>query len=102
MHVHVDFCLIPIGAGTSLSAHIARCQRILAQAGLKHELHPFGTCIEGDYDAVMAAIRRCHEALHADGVPRVYTTLKIASRCDRAQSLEDKVASVRRLLDRAP
>ena len=75
MHVTVDFCLIPLGAGVSFSTYIARCQRILAEAGLHHELHACGTNIEGDYDAVMAAVKRCHEAVHEMGAPRVFTTL---------------------------
>ena len=33
MHVHVEFCLVPIGAGTSLSPYIARCQELIRAAG---------------------------------------------------------------------
>jgi uncharacterized protein YqgV (UPF0045/DUF77 family) len=33
------------------------------------------------------------------GIPRVYTILKLDERRDREQTLEDKVASVRVLLD---
>ena len=41
-----------------------------------------------------AAIRRCHEALREMGAPRVTTTVKLSSRVDRDQTLEDKVRSV--------
>lgn len=102
MKVTVDFCLIPIGDGVSLSTYIAHCQRVLADAGLHHELYPFGTCIEGEWDAVMAAVRRCHEKIHAEGTPRIFTTLKIGTRIDREQGLADKVRSVRKLLDPPP
>lgn len=94
MNVHVDLCLIPIGTGTSLSVHIAACQRVLREAGLEPHLHAFGTNIEGDWDTVMAAIKRCHEEVHALGAARIHTALKIGTRTDRAQSLADKVASV--------
>ena len=33
------------------------------------------------------------------GIPRVYTVLKLDERRDREQTLEDKVESVRKLLD---
>ena len=94
MHVHVEFCLVPIGAGTSLSPYIARGQELIRAAGLEHQLHAYGTNIAGDYDAVMAVVRECHEAVHAMGAPRIFTTLKIGSRTDREQRLQDKIDSV--------
>jgi uncharacterized protein (TIGR00106 family) len=98
MNVTVDFCLIPIGGKPSFSEYIAQCQRILKAANLSHELHPFGTTIEGEWDAVMSAVRRCTEAVHGMGVPRVFTTLKIGTRTDRAQTMREKVESVEKLL----
>lgn len=36
--------------------------------------HPNGTAIEGEWQPVFAAIEACHQAVHAMGCPRVYTT----------------------------
>lgn len=94
MHVHVELCVIPIGSGTSLGAYIAACQDELEAAGLRTELHAYGTNVEGEWDAVFAAVKRCHERLHAMGAPRLFTSLKVGTRTDRQQSLNDKVASV--------
>lgn len=98
MKVIVDFCLIPLGASLSLSPYIAECQRILADAGLKHELHAYGTNIEGEWETVMDAIKRCHVRVHEMGAPRINTTLKIGTRVDRDDSIERKVDSVNQLL----
>jgi len=98
MHVTVELCVVPLGVGTSLSEYIAACQRVLEEAGLRYELHAYGTNIEGDWDAVFAAVRRCHEAVHALGAPRIFTSLKVGTRTDREQGLQDKVDSVRRRL----
>lgn len=98
MHVTVELCVVPLGGGTSLSEYIAACQRVLEEAGLRYELHAYGTNIEGDWDAVFAAVRRCHEAVHALGAPRIFTSLKVGTRTDREQGLQDKVDSVRRRL----
>lgn len=94
MKVIVDLCVVPIGVGVSVSEHIAACQRVLVQAGLDHELHAYGTNIEGEWDDVMAAIKRCHEVVHEMGAPRISTSLKIGTRTDRDQSMADKVTSV--------
>lgn len=98
MKVIVDFCVIPLGVELSLSPYIAECQRILKAAGLKHELHAYGTNIEGEWDAVMAAIKRCHNRIHEMGAPRISTTLKLGTRTDRDESIESKVQSVHQQL----
>lgn len=94
MFVIVDLCVVPIGVGTSLSPYIAACQRVLSDAGLKTSLHAYGTNIEGEWDAVFAAIKQCHELVHDMGAPRITTTIKLGTRTDREQSMEDKVSSV--------
>lgn len=98
MNVIADLCLIPLLDGASLSPYIAECQRILDEAGLKHTLHAYGTNVEGDWDRVMAAVKQCHERIHAMGVARISTTLKLGTRTDRGQHIEDKVRSVREKL----
>ena len=94
MHVIVDFTVVPVGVGVSLSDYIAACERILHESGLTYELHANGTNVEGEWEDVFAAIRRCHETLHSMGVPRIHTDIKLGTRTDRPQSMADKVASV--------
>jgi uncharacterized protein (TIGR00106 family) len=97
MHVIVDLCVVPLGVGVSVSTYVAACERVLVEAGLEHRLHAYGTNVEGEWDEVFIAIRKCHEAVHALGAPRIHTNLKLGTRTDRAQSMDAKVASVRRL-----
>jgi uncharacterized protein (TIGR00106 family) len=98
MKLLADIQIVPLGVGVSLSRYVAACERVLRDAGLEPKLHAFGTNVAGDWDAVMAAVRRCHETLHAMGAPRVSTAMKLGTRIDRDQSLEDKVQSVERHL----
>jgi uncharacterized protein (TIGR00106 family) len=102
MNVVVDLCVIPIGVGVSLSEYIAECERVLEKAGLSYALHPYGTNMEGDWDAVFAAVKECHERVHAMGAPRIATTLKVGTRVDREQSMADKVRSVEEKLKTIP
>ena len=62
-----DLCVVLIGIGTSVSKEVAACERVLAEAGLKTKLPAYGTNIEGEWDDVFAAIKRCHEVVHAMG-----------------------------------
>ena len=98
MKVIADLCVVPVGVGVSVSVDVAACQRVLQEAGLTTQLHTYGTNIEGEWDTVFAAIKRCHEVVHEMGAPRISTSLKIGTRTDRAQTMADKVSSVVRKL----
>jgi uncharacterized protein (TIGR00106 family) len=99
MRVIADLCLIPIGVGVSVSKEIAACQRVFAEAGLETRLHAYGTNIEGEWDEVFAAIKRCHELVHAMGAPRISSSLRFGTRTDRPQTMNDKIRSVEQKLD---
>lgn len=94
MNVIMDLCVVPMGVGTSVSRYVAACERVLSDAGLKTQLHAYGTNIEGEWDEVMAAVKRCHEEIHAMGAPRITTTIKLGTRTDRQQTMQDKIDSV--------
>ena len=92
MKAIVDLCVVPIGVG--VSEYVVACERILKEAGLKTHLHAYGTNIEGEWDTVFAAIKHCHETVHAMGAPRISTVIKLGTRVDRDQTMDDKVRSV--------
>jgi uncharacterized protein (TIGR00106 family) len=94
MKVIADLCVVPMGVGVSVSRHIAACERVLREAGLSIQLHAYGTNIEGEWDAVFSAIKKCHEVVHDMGAPRITTTIKVGTRTDRDQSMADKIRSV--------
>lgn len=94
MRAIADVCVIPIGIGVSVSKEVTVCERIFEEAGLKRRLHAYGTNIEGEWDDVVGAIKRCHEALHEMGVVRISTTIRIGTRTDRDQTMDDKIRSV--------
>ncbi|MDH3389616.1 MAG: MTH1187 family thiamine-binding protein [Gammaproteobacteria bacterium] len=94
MKVLIDICVVPMGVGVSVSEYVVECQRIFEAAGLHHELHPWGTNVEGEWDKVMAAVKQCHEKMHEMDAPRCISTLRIGTRIDREQSMQDKIDSV--------
>ena len=98
MNVIMDLCVVPLGVGISVSKYVAACERILTEAGLKIIMHAYGTYIEGKWDKVFDAVRRCHEELHRMGAPRISTNLRLGTRNDRIQTMEEKIRSVEELL----
>ena len=83
MNVIVDLYVVPMGVGVSIAKSVAVCHEILQNSGLKTQLHAYGTNIEGDWDTVFSAIRKCHEKLRRMGSPRITTTIKLGTRIDR-------------------
>jgi uncharacterized protein (TIGR00106 family) len=98
MRVLADFCIVPLGVGISLSKYVAACEKVLREADLKVQLHAYGTNVEGQWDEVLGGLKRCHEAVHQMGAPRITTTVKLGTRTDRPQSMEDKIMSVEQKL----
>jgi len=90
----IDLCVVPIGVGTSVSEHVTACERVFQDAGLSHQMHAYGTNVEGEWDDVMAAVKRCHEVVHEMGAPRVTSSMRFGTRTDRTQTMADKIASV--------
>lgn len=94
MKVIADLTIVPIGIGVSVSSYIVKCEKIIRDANLKYLLHAYGTNIEGEWDEVFATVKKCHEVLHEDGVPRIHSIMKFGTRTDKDQTMEDKVNSV--------
>jgi uncharacterized protein (TIGR00106 family) len=99
MKVIADLSVVPLGVGVSVSKYVAACQRVLDEAGIKTHLHAYGTNVEGEWDLVFGAIKRCHEVVHEMGAPRVSTVVKLGTRTDRDQTMADKIKSVESKLD---
>ncbi|KAF3178750.1 hypothetical protein TWF225_007778 [Orbilia oligospora] len=98
-HVTADFCLIPIGTPTaSVSQHIANIQKMIAASGIKYSMHSAGTTLEGSWEEVTKVMGQAHTLLHNQGVVRIQTDIRIGSRTDKVQSIEDKVSKVEQIL----
>jgi uncharacterized protein (TIGR00106 family) len=100
MSVIAELSLFPIGHGESVSGPVSKALDVVAKSGLPYTLGPMGTCIEGDYDAVMGVVRECYLALEADH-ERIYMALKIDARAKRTDGLRGKVATAESQMGKA-
>jgi uncharacterized protein (TIGR00106 family) len=92
--------IIPVGTGsTSVSPYVARCHEVLRGArGLKYQLTPMATILEGELENVLDVVAELHGATFQEGAKRVLTTVIIDERRDKALSMEGKVESVKKKL----
>lgn len=84
----------------NLSKEVAKAIEALESTGLEYRLGPMSTVVEGDWEQVMSAIRRCHDAV-AETHDRVITSITIDDRRKEPHPLADMVPSVERHLGRA-
>jgi uncharacterized protein (TIGR00106 family) len=90
MRALAEIQVIPLGVGVSVRKEVRQAHQILVDAGLKIELHAYGTNVEGELDDIFAAVKQIHETLHASGVARLSTAMKIGTRTDKEPHLADK------------
>jgi uncharacterized protein (TIGR00106 family) len=89
----IELSMSPFGAGESVSADVARALAIIEKSGLPYRLGPMGTCIEGEYDEVMAVVKQCLDDMRGRH-NRISFSIKADYRAGASGRLEGKVASV--------
>jgi uncharacterized protein (TIGR00106 family) len=96
-----DLTVLALGRPqVSAGEYIAEIQRRLAQQDrVRYRMHAMGTSLEGSTEDILDVVRELHAVPFEQGIPRVYTVLKLDERRDRPdQTLDDKVRSVERRL----
>jgi uncharacterized protein (TIGR00106 family) len=96
----IEFSIIPIGVGSSLSANIAEVLKIVDASGLPYKATPMGTVVEGEWDELMKLIKKCHKTAMKSG-DRVVTTISIDDRKGKRNRIEEKVRSVEKRIGKA-
>jgi uncharacterized protein (TIGR00106 family) len=69
---------------------VKRAHELIVATGMTVQLHAYGTNVEGDLGEILRAIEAIHETLHAEGVVRLATTVKLGTRTDKEPTLAGK------------
>ncbi len=96
-----DLTVIALGRpDPSASEYVAAIQRKLAaQDRVRYRMHAMGTSLEGATGDILAVVGELHATPFEQGIPRVYTVLKLDERRDKPdQTLADKERAVEDLL----
>lgn len=89
----LEFSMTPLDKGESVSHYVSRSLKIIDESGLDYRLNSMGTVLEGEWDEVMAVVKKCHETMSAD-CNRITCSIKIDYRKDAKGRLQSKVATV--------
>lgn len=99
MSVLAEFSVVPVGTGASISPQVARVLAIVMDSGVRYKANPMGTVLEGEWDEVMAVIRRCHAEAMKDS-ERVLTSIAIDDRKGKEDRIEKKLESLEQKVGR--
>ena len=93
-----EFSIIPVGTGESMGEAIASVIRVVDESGLPYRANAMGTVVEGEWDTVMALIKRCHDEVMKKAM-RVVSSISIDMRPGKPlDRLTEKLASVEKRL----
>jgi uncharacterized protein (TIGR00106 family) len=93
----IEFSIVPLGKGASVSSVIARVMMIVMDSGVQYKANPMGTVIEGEWGQLMDLIKKCHDEVMKDA-DRVVTSIKIDDYKGKGDRLDKKLESVEQKL----
>jgi uncharacterized protein (TIGR00106 family) len=93
----VAFSVTPLGVGDAVGEYVADAVRVVRESGLPNHTDAMFTTVEGDWDEVMAVVKRAIDAV-AVKAPRVSVVLKADIRPGATGALTAKMESLERHL----
>ncbi|GAA0220356.1 MTH1187 family thiamine-binding protein [Saccharothrix mutabilis subsp. mutabilis] len=95
----VAFSVSPLGGESdSVAAAVAEAVRVVRESGLPNQTNAMFTLVEGEWDEVMAVVKRATEAVQATA-PRVSLVIKADIRPGHTGQLTAKVDRVEQHLN---
>ena len=91
----VEFSVIPIGGGVSVSQFLVPALKELRRRGIRYEVTAMSTIFEAEsIEEALEAIGAAHESVFKTGIKRVITSIRIDDRRDKRVSMKNKVESL--------
>jgi len=92
----LEISVVPVGTqSTSFSSFVTDACREAKRNGIKFQVTPTSTVMEGDLPALMDVARQMHHSAFQAGSQRVITNISIDERRDKDLGMEATVQSVR-------
>ncbi len=90
--VNASIQLLPIVQDRHPYDWVDEAIAVIQGSGIKHEVGPFATVLEGSYDEVMAVINKVNEHLYAQGCTEWITNIQLQVRSAEDITSELKTA----------
>ncbi len=65
--------------------------KLIEESGLTYQVCPFETVIEGNFDELMALVRRIHQELEKNGTEKLMTYMKLQTVFQQDVTIQDKM-----------
>ena len=91
--VLLEFSMTPLDKGESVGDYVSRSLKIIDDSGVDYRLNPMGTVLEGEWNEVMAVVKKCYDKMSTD-CKRITCSIKIDYRDGPKGRLESKIASI--------
>ena len=101
MNTLVAVSIAPVSVGEELSAHVAEVVKVIRESGLPNKTYSMFTEIEGDWDSVMAVVKRATFVLAEKGI-RTEVVLKADIRPGFSNTMEGKIDRLNEALEEKP
>ncbi|MBR3051055.1 MAG: MTH1187 family thiamine-binding protein [Selenomonadaceae bacterium] len=101
MNTLVAVAIAPIGSGEELSKHVAEVVKVIRESGLPNKTNSMFTEIEGDWDSVMAVVKKATFVLAEKGI-RTEVVLKADIRPGFSNMMDGKIDRLNEALDEKP
>jgi len=89
--VNVALQVLPVSATRTAYDLIDLAIAVIAESGLRYQVCPFETVIEGPYDRVMETVEKVQEACFANGAEELLVNIKIQNRKNGRVTIEEKM-----------
>jgi uncharacterized protein (TIGR00106 family) len=96
-NVIIAFSVTPLGVGEDVGEVVAQAVRVVRESGLPNHTDAMFTVIEGEWDEVMAVVKKSVEVV-ASVAPRVSMVLKADMRAGVTGAITSKVEALERFL----
>ena len=101
MNTLVAVAIAPVGVGEELSSHVAEVVKVIRESGLPNKTYSMFTEIEGDWDSVMAVVKRATFVLAEKGI-RTEVVLKADIRPNFSNMMDGKIDRLNEALEEQP
>jgi uncharacterized protein (TIGR00106 family) len=89
--VNVALQILPRSTTKETYSIVDEAIEIIKKSGIKYQVCPFETVLEGYYDEIMSLIKKIHQECYKSGTETMMTYIKIQTSADTDVTIDDKM-----------